>query len=91
MHDAAAWTNRITMHAAKSVGSDRRTRTHPSESSSVTPHRRRPAMTRPHPTVEATAAPAVSAAPVSTTPALREGCGCAVEQQGCTAYCHQHS
>ena len=87
VHDATVY-ERSTMHAAKSVGSDRRARTHPSESSSVT----RPAATHPHPsTVKATPAPTVEATaarPVSATPALRERSGCAVEQQDCTACCH---
>src|SRR5678816_578388 len=45
-----AVSERSSIHAARSVDSGRRTRTHPSESSAVTHRRRRAATSRPHPT-----------------------------------------
>jgi hypothetical protein len=70
---------RMDMRAAESAGADHRATSHPSYRSSVTHHRHAAA-------VETTAPTAVSAAS-----ALREGRRRAAEQQGCTAYRHQHS
>jgi hypothetical protein len=85
VHDAAAHKRtvpavdeRMDVRAVKSAGADP-AGTHPSYASSVAHHR--------HPAaVETAAATAVSAAS-----ALREGRRRAAEQQGCTAYRHQHS
>jgi hypothetical protein len=102
VHEAAAYERtvpamdeRIDMRAAESTSADP-ARTHPSDASSVSHHRHPAAVETTAAAVETTAATAVetTAAPaVETTaaPALREGRRRAAEQQGCTAYRHQHS
>src|SRR5262245_35758812 len=92
VHEAAtyersvpAMDERLDMRAAKSAGADYWARTHSSYASSVAHHRHSAAVAAAA-AVETTAATAVSAAP-----ALREGRRRAAEQQGCTAYRHQHS
>src|SRR5262245_43719172 len=93
VHEAAtyersvpAMDERLDMRAAKSAGADYWARTHSSYASSVAHHR--------HSAAVQTAAAAVEPAavtPVSAASALREGRRRAAEQQGCTAYRHQHS
>jgi hypothetical protein len=78
---------RIDMRAAESTSADP-ARTHPSDASSVSHHRHPAAVETTAAAVETTAATAVE---TTAAPALREGRRRAAEQQGCTAYRHQHS
>src|SRR5262245_24872328 len=100
VHEAAtyersvpAMDERLDMRAAKSAGADYWARTHSSYASSVAHHRYSTAVEPTAAAVEPTAAAVepTAAAAVSAASALREGRRRAAEQQGCTAYRHQHS
>src|SRR5262245_20093785 len=100
VHEAAtyersvpAMDERLDMRAAKSAGADYWARTHSSYASSVAHHRHSAAVETAAAAVETAAATVetVAATAVSAASALREGRRRAAEQQGCTAYRHQHS
>jgi len=88
----AAMDERMDVRAVKFTGADR-AGTHPSYASSVAHYRHPAAVETTAAAVETTAAAmeTTAAAAVSAASALREGRRRAAEQQGCTAYRHQHS